>query len=349
MTLMRSGWTRAVGSLAVAYLCGVLAACAHEPGPHDCVGEAAQPVPWVELAPGIWVWEGARSDIAPDNLGHVAPTALVVDAGEAMVIDPGPSFQHGQRVRRSVACRFQARVRWVVNTHAHAENVLANGAFSDLAASGQLAIVSSAATQAAMRERCPDCLASLTARVGAAAMARTEIAWPTLRVQAGDVLPVGRLRLLVMPGEQGHTEGDLLLWHSESGTVWAGGLAYLGRLPELSQGSVDGWLKALDHLEALAPRHLVSAAVSSASGSGSLPSPLSATRAYLQALRQGVLQAMDEGHQPQEPGLVPLPAFAEWAGYDERHAFNVQRAWRELEPVWMDQSPSSSSVEHVGR
>jgi hypothetical protein len=46
---------------------------------------------------------------------------------------------------------------------------------------------------------------------------------------------------------------------------------------------------------------------------------------------------MDEGHQPHETTWGELPAYQEWAGYEARHGFNLQRAWRELEPVWMDQ------------
>ncbi|HEY9096209.1 MAG TPA: MBL fold metallo-hydrolase, partial [Hydrogenophaga sp.] len=309
------------------------------------------PVPWRALAPGVWVWAGDPGEIAPDNGGHVAPVSLMVDDGEAAVIDPGPSRQVGERVRESVACRFHARVRWVVNTHAHAENVLGNSAWAGLEAAAQPRVVSGAATQAAMRTRCPACLASLTARVGRAAMAGTEIVLPDQVLRAGDVLPVGRLRLVVQPFERGHTEGDLVLWNPAHRVVWAGGLVYSRRVPELSQGSLDAWLLALDHLDALAPAHVVSASVSSAerwgdtagegagAGAGKPPEALRETRAYLMALRQGVLQAMDEGHQPQEAGLVPLPAFSSWAGYAQRHAFNVQRAWRELEPVWMDRAP----------
>ncbi|MEZ5705542.1 MAG: MBL fold metallo-hydrolase [Burkholderiaceae bacterium] len=283
---------------------------------------------------------GRRSgEIGADNGGRVAPVSLVVDGGEAAVIDPGPSRLVGERVRESVACRFRARVRWVVNTHAHAENVLGNSAWAGLDAVARPPVVSGAATQAAMGQRCPACLASLTARVGGAAMAGTGIVLPDRVLRAGDVLPVGRMRLVVQPFERGHSEGDLVLWNPAHRVVWVGGLVYSRRVPELAQGRLDDWLVALDHLEALAPAHVVSAAVSSRERAGDLPEALSETRAYLMALRQGVLQAMDEGHQPQEAGLVPLPAFSSWAGYAQRHAFNVQRAWRELEPVWMDRAP----------
>lgn len=315
-----------------------LGGCAAVPTESACSARDRETVPWRAVAPGVWVWPGMVAEIAAENLGHVAPISLVVDGGEAAIVDPGPSRLHGQRVRRSVACRFGARVRWVVNTHAHAENVLGNAAFADRLGGQGFDIVAAPATSAAMAARCPACLASLTARVGERAMVGTRIVLPSRTVATGDVLPVGRLRLEVKGVEQGHTEGDLLLWLPEQRVLWAGGLVYDGRVPELSQGSLLGWLAALDRLDALAPRHVVSAALSSAAPPDGHPEAVDATRAYLTALRQGVLSAMDQGHQPQEAGLVPLPAFAAWAGYAERHAFNVQRAWRELEPVWMDQA-----------
>ena len=336
-------------------LCWALAlgACAHaSSAADDCALHGDADVPWQPLAPGVWVWEGDGGDIGADNAGHVAPTSVVVAGQQAMVIDPGPSHGHGVRVRRSVACRFGARVRWVVNTHAHAENVLGNSAFEEQLAQGQgtMQVVASAATRQAMRERCPDCLASLTDRVGTTAMAGTRIVLPTRAVKPGDALPVGREVLQVLAVEQGHSEGDLVLWWPERRVLWAGGLVYGQRIPELSQGRVDAWLQALNRLDGLRPQHVVGVAVSSAVAPGRLPPALVGTRAYLQALRDGVLKAMDAGHQPQEAGLVPLPAFAHWAGYAERHAFNVQRAWRELEPVWMEQGPEGPrSVQDVGR
>lgn len=321
--------------------------------PHGC--EVAPAVPWQALAPGVWVWQPeAPGEVSPHNGGHVAPTTALVAGAEALVIDPGPSRQHGERVRQSLACRFQAEVRWVINTHAHAENVLANAAFADLAAAGRLTIAASEPTRAAMHQRCPACLTGLTARAGAEAMAGTHIVEPTHTLYPGQTLSVGPLTLAVLPLEQGHTESDLLLWNGQHRILWAGGLVYDGRIPELAQGRLDAWLAALDRLQAQGARHVVSAVVSSADGPGQAPAALGATRAYLQALRDGVLQAMDAGQQPQDAVVVALPAYRHWAGYAERHGFNVQRAWRELEPVWMEQGaplpiPQAPSTEHIGR
>jgi glyoxylase-like metal-dependent hydrolase (beta-lactamase superfamily II) len=315
---------------------------------------AADSVPWQAVAPGVWAWSPpAPQEISLANAGHVVPTSVLIDGADALVVDPGPSQRHGERVRASLACRFGVQVRWIVNTHAHAENVLANAAWADRIAAGKTTVLATAGTRDAMEQRCPDCLESLTARAGAQAMAGTVIVWPTRTLAEGDVLRVGAQRLRVLRMEQGHTDSDLVLWHAARGVLWAGGLVYGERLPELAQGRVDGWLAALDRLDALQPRHVIAAVVSS--GRAGQPAPaLATTRGYLQSLRERVLDAMDQGRHAGETGSVQMPAmYRSWAGFAERQDFNVQRAWRELEAVWMRQAPPAPTVpgsaEQVGR
>ncbi len=315
-------------------LLGLLTAVAAQAAPR-----CADDVPWQRVAPGVWHWSPAsEAEIAPTNAGHVLPTSVVLHGGQALLIDPGPSHAHGQRVRRSLACRFGAQVRWIVNTHAHAENVLGNSAFADRVTAGTVQILASAATRAGMAQRCIACLASLTAKAGTDAMAGTSIVLPTRTLSEGEVLRVGPYRLRVMRIEQGHTDGDLVLWDARQRLLWAGGLVYGPRLPELAQGSVDGWLAALDRLAALRPRVVVGNTVSRAAVESDLPPALSATQRYLNDLRSAVLQGMDQGLQASDATTVTLPAYSAWAGHAERQGFNAQRAWRELEPVWMERT-----------
>lgn len=308
----------------------------------DCA--TLQPVPWRAVAPGAWVWlPPDGGDVSVANAGHALPTSVLVSGRQALVIDPGPSHRHGERVKRSLACRFGAQVRWIVNTHAHSENVLANSAFAADVAAGRTQILATAPTREGMALRCPDCLASLTQRLGDGIMAGTQIVLPTRTLSEGEVLRLGRWRLRVMRVEHAHTEGDLVLWDARHRVLWAGGLVYQGRVPELAQGHLDGWIEALDRLQALRPKQVIATAWSVADASRTPPA-LRATHDYLAALREKTLQAMDEGGQPQEIHRAALPAFSHWAGYEARHGFNVQRAWRELEPVWMDQQPSAEEI-----
>ncbi len=305
-------------------------------GGGDCPRVPA--VPWQSVVPGVWVWSPPDGgDVSAANGGHVGATSVLIAGRQALVVDPGPSQRHGEWLRRSLACRFGARVRWIVNTHAHADSVLANSAFAEDVAAGRAEILSNAPTREAMQRRCPDCLASLTRRLGASVMVGTRIVWPTRTLVEGEVLRLGPWRLQVLRTEQGHTEGDLVLWEAGQRLLWAGGLVYAQRVPEMAQGRLDGWLAALQRLQALRPRHLIATTWSSADADGRL-APLEDTRAYLSALREQTLAAMDRGALPLDREAVPLPAFAGWAGYGERHGLNVQRAWRELEPVWMDRA-----------
>lgn len=351
------GFPAGVRRFLMAVCAGLLAACAAAPAPPADAGPCGDAsggpdVPWREVTPAVWVWLPAReAEVDERNGGHVAPTTAVIDGGEALVIDPGPNHRHGLRVRQSLRCLFGARAVWVVNTHAHAENVLGNSAFADAQARGEVRIAGSRPTIEAMRRRCPDCLRSLVERAGADAMAGTRIVWPDTEVSAGAALRVGRRTLRVLDVVQAHTEGDLLLWDAASGVLWAGGLVYGRRLPELAQGSLRGWLRALDRIGAWPVRHLIGATWSAAAdGKEGTPPALAATRQYLGQLHDGVWQAMDAGRLPQEAGLLPMASYAGWAGYRERQAFNVMRAWRELEPLWMDGGRVSPSVaEDVGR
>lgn len=332
-----------MNGLCRAVLVGVftlLAGCASTSHQPDC--NAASAVPWQAVVPGVWVWQpDAQADVSAANAGHVVPTSVVVSGADALVIDPGPSHRHGLRVRDSLACRFGAQVRVVVNTHAHAENVLANSAFAPLLAAGQLEIVSNEGTRSAMQQRCPACLASLSERAGEGAMEGTRIVWPSRALQAGEVLRIGAHRLRVLPAAPGHTESDFVLWDEATRVVWAGGLVYDQRLPELAQGGVDAWLAALDRIAALQPRHVIGNAVSSAGDAQALPPAMVSTRAYLRDLRAAVLKAMDEGRYAGETAAIEMPAYKDWAGYAQRQGFNLQRAWREMEPVWMERSPAT--------
>lgn len=320
---------------------------AAQAAPSGCADVA--PVDWQSVAPGVWVWLPEQlAEISTANQGRVLPVTAVVDAGQALVVDPGPSHQQGLRIRRSLACQLGAQVRWIINTHAHAESVLGNSAFADLQKKGLLDIATSAGTRKAMQRRCEQCLQSLITLVGAKAMEGSRIVLPNQILREGQTLQVGRIRLQVMQAENAHTESDLLLWAPERRVLWAGGLVYEGRIPELAQGSLNGWLNILPRLAALRPKVVVGATLSVATDAASLPTSLEATGQYLQALRLSVLQAMDAGQDGSDIGAIQLPDYAGWVGYRQRHGFNVQRAWRELEPEWMEAvRPASAAVPSI--
>ncbi len=295
----------------------------------DCTtaSTASTQAPWQALAPGVWVWPAPAEDIAPTNAGHVASQVLLAHntpGNAATLIDPGPSHAHGQAVQRTAECQLGVRIQRVINSHAHAENVLGNSAFDGTV------ISATRNTQAGMAQRCPTCLASITRNAGQSALDSTQIVLPLHTLRDGDTLAPELPDWQVQEHPNAHTESDLVLWNPALRVLVAPSLVYGQRLPELAQGSVQGWLTALEALMALQPDTWV----------GTQPSPLAprsleSTYSYLCDLSHLVWQAMDRGLSPNDADNLQLPNYQHWAGYGQRHRFNVQRAWREWEPRWM--------------
>lgn len=293
---------------------------------------------WQTLATGVHVWAPEPQEVNPANGGRVMPVTVIEDGGEAWVIDPGPSLRAGQQLQQWVACRWGAKVRAVFNTHAHAENVLANAAFAEAQQRGELHIHATAGTAQVMARRCQACLEDLHAHAGDEAMAGTNIVLPDRTLRPGDQFTLGRHTLVVGPSWAAHSADDVLLWHPAHRIAWVGGMAYQNRLPELAQGSLRGWLAALRELRAWAPSWVVGTSVSAATHGGDMAASLQQTESYLLDLQASVLQAMETGGQGALAERIRLPAYAGWVGYAGRQGFNAQRAWRELEPLWMDGS-----------
>lgn len=304
---------------------------------------------WHPVGSGVWVWAPKeQADISRHNLGHVLSTSVIVDGGDAMVIDPGPSHLHAEKVIAWVRCRWQSNIRWVINTHAHAENVLGNSAFWRMQRSGRLDIGASASTLEAMQRRCKQCLAHLQETLGQQLMQSTRIVLPNRRLLNGSILPVGARRLQILLLENAHTESDTVLWDPIHRLAWVGGLVYESRVPELAQGSLDGWLSALQKVEDLRPAAVIGTGVTLALD-GNPPAGLLYTRRYLSALRTAILKLLDTGKHASEGADVQLPEFSASAGYSSRHSLNVQRGWREMESVWMNAEPTEASAPDVRR
>lgn len=308
----------------LALLCGILfAGWSPSVWAVDC-GQS----PLQAVAPGVWAWPGADQDLAASNGGAIVTNVVVMDEAQAHVIDPGSTQAHGQALYAATQCLGRVHINAVWNSHAHAENTLGNSAFTDHG----VEVWATAETQAAMRQRCPACLRhvleTLTPQLGAGTrIVIPQRVWPP--ALTWQTLRVGQHDWALRAFSHAHSESDLVWWDAQHRTLIAAGLVYQRRLPELAQGQLRQWLRTLDELLALAPRVVIGQQVGDVSD-------LAATRAYLCSLQNGVLDALERGDTASQTPMIALPAFSGWAAYGERQAFNTQRAWRELEGLWMD-------------
>lgn len=275
----------------------------------------------LQLAPGVWRVAGANAAIGPANLGAIANTGIITTGEGLIVIDPGPTLARGQEIAALAKTLSTEPVRWLIDTHAHPENVLANSAFPEAV------VIASSAAAELMKSRCAICLQRLTDQIGAAATRGTTIRVPTRLVQHAELLTLGRRTLQFLVFERAHTRGDLAVLLPQAGILFAGGLANDVRVPDLREATLSGWISAIDSLQKL-PLQTVVPGHGPAIDSAVLPR----FGAYLNDLRQACDEDIAQrGDAASSGARLGLPKYRDWVEYAAQHPLNVGHAYRERE------------------
>lgn len=294
----------------------------------------AQParVSLLRLQDGLYAARADNAEAARANGGEVVPTLVHVTGNGVLVVDPGPHVHWGNRLIAAIRHLTAEPVRWVVNTHAHPEHVLANAAFAQL--QPRPAFLASAATASLMRQRCETCLARLTRMLGEHAMRGTPIVYPEPALRDGDWLHTGKTAWHVLVHPAAHSASDTVLYAPQRRVLCVGGLAYRQRVPDLQEGSLLGWRQALRSLVSLPTDIVVGTAV------GTPAQMLRPTLSYLDMLDTTIADAIEAGADAAHAlDYASGQAYRDWRNFTPRHALNVLRAWRELEDRWMQNAP----------
>lgn len=282
---------------------------------------AAAPLPVEEVASGVFVHAGPHEDFTPENAGGIATIGFVVGRDAVAVIDPGGSLVQGQALLAAVRARTPLPVAYVVNTHVHPDHLLGNAAFPGAT------IVGHAKLRDRLAEAGPYYLANLRRLVGPA-LAGSEVVLPDMAVEDRMTLDLGARTLELRAWPTAHTDTDLTVLDTATGTLFAGDLLFMERLPVVD-GSLLGWLRVMDELA-----RLPAARVVPGHGPAHAPWPdaLRPQRQYLEALRDSVRAALagNLGLADAVAGL-PLPPGQRWLLTEDNHPRNVTASYKELE------------------
>lgn len=309
-------------------LCLTLALPGGESGPVSPA--AAQTTPVVlplsvtEIAPGVFVHQGAYALFAPSNRGDIANLSFVIGRDAVAVIDTGGSLAIGQALRAAIRTVTDKPIRYVINTHMHPDHLFGNAAFVD----DRPEFIGHHKLARALAARAERYLALNAQWLGPDAFAGTRLIVPTRSVENRSVIDLGERELILEAQPTAHTDNDLTIQDTASGTLFLGDLLFMRHVPVLD-GSIRGWLALISRLEQVAAARVVP-------GHGppvaAWPEAVQPQKQYLQRISSDVRRMIKEGRSITEAAAtVGLSEKEAWLLFDEFNARNVTAAFAELE------------------
>jgi quinoprotein relay system zinc metallohydrolase 2 len=268
------------------------------------------PLPVDEIAPGIFVHLGAPELMTRANEGAIANVGFIIGADAVAVIDTGGSVHEGKKLLAAVRSHTDKPIRYVINTHGHPDHVFGNAAFL----SDGTTFVGHRNLPRALATRGRFYTDSFRRIMGDELIKDVVMVPPTLLIDDTRELDLGGRPLLLRAWSTAHSDSDLTVVDTQTGTLFAGDLVFLTHIPVLD-GNLGGWLKTIDDLGKVGAWRVVP-------GHGPVsdwPAALSDERRYLDKLGSDVRALIYAGK--------PITAAADTAAGSERSRWDLFEAY----------------------
>ena len=283
----------------------------------------AAPLPIVEVAPGLFVHVGPHQDFTPANRGGIANLALIVGGEAVAVVDAGGSPAQARDFLEAIAARTDRPVRHAILTHHHPDHVMGAAVFRAIGAR----IWGHARLEAALLDRFTTYRAAMERLLGAAiAGAEPVPVEESVAVETPRRIDLGGRVLELRAWPTAHTDCDLTVLDAATGTLVAGDLLFLERIPVID-GSLLGWLRVMDELARIPARFVVPG---HGPANAVWPEALAPQRRYLEDLAAAVRRAIARGRSLSALLAEPPPA-GDWLLSSDNHPRNITAAYKELE------------------
>ncbi len=204
-----------------------------------------------DIGNGIYVHHGQHLDIDEGYQGDICNISFVVGERGVAVIDTGGSLKVGKQLREAIKKVTNKPILYVINTHVHPDHIFGNAAFVQ----DKAQFVGHAKLGDAMQLR-QEAYDKLNIRYLGADAKGSEIVKPTLLIKAPMDLDLGGRTLKVTPYPNAHTDTDISVFDSKTGTLFTGDLLFIERTPVI-EGDIKGLIAAIDALKTYPVKQVV--------------------------------------------------------------------------------------------
>ncbi len=278
----------------------------------------------IEIAPGVFVHQGKYAEVNPDNSGDIANISFVVGKDAVAVIDTGGSAHVGAAARDAIGAVTRLPIRYVINTHMHADHVFGNAAFTG----GKPEFVAHYKMARGLAARAEGYLSRNKGWMGGDNFAGTEIVMPTKPVMDELDLDLGGRILKLHARPTAHTDNDMTVHDILTDTLILGDIAFANRIPTID-GSIVGWLKLIDVLKT---QNVARVVPGHGPPSMTMAEALGPLDRYLKVVAADVRADIKAGKTISEATeTAGLSEAKSWLLFDENHKRNVTAAFAELE------------------
>jgi quinoprotein relay system zinc metallohydrolase 2 len=284
----------------------------------------AEPLPVVEVADGVYAFQGSHDLMNATNGGAIANVGFVVGDEAVAVVDTGGSPEEGRRLLETIAATTDRPVRYVILTHMHPDHVFGSAAL----VGPDVAFVGHARLNAALEQRFDHYVAANAAELAPGALTDARRVPATIEVSDRLELPLGGRTLEIRAWPVSHTDNDLTVYDPATRTLFGGDLVFLEHLPSLD-GSLRGWQRTIEGLAGIPALRVIP-------GHGPVPSPwpaaLEPERRYFDVLASDIRASLDAGEPLSEAvGKAGRSEAGNWALFDAFNVRNATAAYAELE------------------